>query len=306
MESQQIDETAGTGRLVALAERCAAEGQMNLNKLLEAAIYARTRHDGWRYRPAVTREAMEQELANAIRQLSGENLATAVVDALEAGLGALAAHRGSDLLADEAPDVFVCRTCGHAALGAPPDHCPACGSWPGRFRKFVAFFNGDHQEPADPREVLALLAHNAGELERLVGGLSEEEMRRPPAAGAWSIREHVAHFYDTQEMLDTRVDLMLQHEDPNLTPLAVYELATEQDRHPTSTQAMLAEFSDRRARCVARLKSLPLEELWRPGQHPEFGRLTILRQAAYLAYHEQTHLPEIEALSEQVTGGGWM
>ncbi|MCJ7536942.1 MAG: hypothetical protein MUO57_15545 [Anaerolineales bacterium] len=29
------------------------------------------------------------------------------------------------------------------------------------------------------------------------------------------------------------------------------------------------------------------------------GRITILRQVAYLAYHEQTHLPEIEALRER-------
>ena len=31
-------------------------------------------------------------------------------------------------------------------------------------------------------------------------------------------------------------------------------------------------------------------------QHSEFGRITVIRQVAYLAYHEQTHLPEIEAL----------
>ena len=40
-------------RLVALAERCAAEGQMNLNKLVEAAIYAEIRRAGWLYRLAL-------------------------------------------------------------------------------------------------------------------------------------------------------------------------------------------------------------------------------------------------------------
>jgi hypothetical protein len=93
---------------------------------------------------------------------------------------------------------------------------------------------------------------------------------------------------------------MLGQDNPDLTPLAVYELAAEADRHPASTHAMLAEFRDKRTRCLARLRSLPVEDLWRSGRHPEFGRLTILRQAAYLAYHEQTHLPEIEALCAQV------
>lgn len=41
-------------------------------------------------------------------------------------------------------------------------------------------------------------------------------------------------------------------------------------------------------------------DLWRTGRHPEFGQLTVLRQAAYMAFHEQTHLPEVEALRRQV------
>jgi GNAT superfamily N-acetyltransferase/rubrerythrin len=300
MPLQLTDESDPEGQLVALAERCASEGQMNLNKLLEAAVYARSRRAGWRHRPQVTRGTMQRELADAIERLKEEELTGVLVAPLQAGLQAMAEGRGDDLLAEVAPDAFVCRTCGHVSLGAAPDRCPDCGSWPGRTRKFVAFFNGDNAEPADPLGVLALLAHNAEDLERLVADLSEEEMRRPPAAGEWSIREHVAHFYDTQEMLDTRVDLMLEHDDPDLTPLAVYELATEAERHPASTQAMLAEFRRRRARCLERLGSRPLSDLWRSGRHPEFGRLTILRQAAYLAYHEQTHLPEIESLCAQV------
>ena len=31
-----------------------------------------------------------------------------------------------------------------------------------------------------------------------------------PAEDEWSIRDHVAHFYDAQEMLDTRLELMLE------------------------------------------------------------------------------------------------
>jgi len=43
MKDQQAKWTEELGRLVALAERFASEGQMNLNKLLEAAIYAQVR-----------------------------------------------------------------------------------------------------------------------------------------------------------------------------------------------------------------------------------------------------------------------
>lgn len=130
--------------------------------------------------------------------------------------------------------------------------------------------------------------------------LPEDATSQTPVSSGWSIRDHVAHFLDTQEMLDTRIELMLTQDNPELTALAVYELAADAERHPSSTRATLAAFRAKRAQCVARLETLPLKDLWRSGRHPEFGQLTILRQAAYLAFHEQTHLPEVEALRMQV------
>ncbi len=296
------DDLSEIPRLVALAERCASEGQMNLNKLLEAAIFAKIRRAGWRYRPKIAADDMLPQLEASLLALKQGSVAPELIAAVEVARRALADGRPSDLSIEEAPDVFVCRTCGHAALGAPLDHCPGCGSWTGRFRKFVAIFNGDNLEPTDPTAVLRLLAHNAQELERLVNGLSEDELAQKPASGGWSLRDHIAHFYDTQEMLDSRADRMLKYENPELVALAVFELATEAQRHPATARGILTEFQRKRSQCLARLEALPLQHLWRTGRHPEFGRLTILRQAAYLAYHEQTHLPEIEALREHIVG----
>jgi hypothetical protein len=289
----------GLGQLTALAERLADEGQMNLNKLVEAAAYSISRRAGWNHRPQIPTNMMQNELANAVRNLRRSDVSSDLLDALEIGLRALQMDRGGDMMRDEAPDVFVCRKCGHAKLGEPPDHCPVCGAWPGRFRKFVAFFNRDNIEPLNPTAVLDLLAENGVELARLVGGLSEETMNRQLADDAWSIRDHIAHFYDTQEMLDTRVNLMLDHDNPDLAAMAVYEFATEADRHPTTAQGILETFRRNREACVARLREQPLSNLYRTGRHPEFGELTVLRQAAYMAFHEQVHLPEIEALCQE-------
>ena len=290
------------GRWVALSERFANEGEMNLSKLMDAALYAQARGAGWGYHPPVTRATMVQELETSIQHLKTLGADAGLIAALELGWAKLVRQDHRDLLVDEAPDVFVCRTCGHVALGQPPDHCPDCGSWPGRFRKFVPMFNGDSAEPSNPMTVLAVLTTNAADLQRLVGDLSEEICERRPSAEAWSIREHVAHFYDTQEMLDTRVDRMLAHDDPDLAALSVFEFASQEDLHPTTAAETLAAFRLKRAKCVARLEALPLRDLWRTGRHPEFGQITILRQASYLAYHEQTHLPEIEQLRRHFAG----
>lgn len=306
MDDRTADEL---GQWVALSERFADEGEMNLSKLLDAAVYARVRRIGWLNRPIVTKATMGQELETSIGRLEalgadGELDADGdLVAALRLGWAKLARQDHRDMLVEESPDVFVCRTCGHVAFRQPPDHCPDCGSWPGRFRKFVPVFNADNAEPTDPWAVLAMLARNSDDLESLVGDLSEEICTRRPGSGVWSIREHVAHFCDAQETLDARIDRMLAEDDPDLAVLSIFELASQDELHPEMTADMLAAFRRKRASCVARLEALPLHNLWRTGRHAEFGRLTILRQANYMACHEQTHLPDIEQLRQRLVSG---
>jgi hypothetical protein len=95
----------------------------------------------------------------------------------------------------------------------------------------------------------------------------------------------------------------LSDDDPDLAVLSIFELASKEELHPATTVDMLAAFRRRRASCVARLEALPLRDLWRTGRHAEFGRITILRQANYMASHEQTHLPDIEQLRQRFVPG---
>lgn len=301
MNSQVPDTLNKIGRIVALAERFASEGQMNLNKTLEAIAYAQIRRASWKYRPEITTQTMQSELGQCLDDIKKASVSSELVAVLETSQRALEENRGSDLLVEEAPDVFVCRTCGYSTLKRAPANCPDCGAWPSNFRKFVALFNRDNIEPDNPLDTLSLLQKNADDLISLAEPLSEEKLIQKPNEKDWSIREHIAHFYDTQVMLDTRIKLMLEHDNPELVALAVYEFATEDGRHPNTSHEILSAFVDKRTKCVDKLRALPLEDLWRPGQHPEFGQLTILRQAAYLAYHEVSHLSEIKALCSQMS-----
>ena len=290
------------GRWVALAERLAGEGQMNLNKLVEAVIYARLRRLGWLYRPKVTAASLPADLQVCLPALKAACQAPEWQAALETGSRLLAGEHSHDLAYAEAPDAFVCRSCGHLALAEAPRRCPQCGAWPGGFRKFVAIFASDNSEPSDPLAVLTCLSHTADDLVEMVGHLSEAQLKRIPISEGWSLREHIAHFYDTQQMLDRRVARMLEHDNPDLQALAVYALASEEALHPSATLEMLASFCALRKACVERLASLPLKDLWRTGMHSEFGKITILRQAIYVANHEQSHLPDMEALCREVAG----
>jgi len=286
----------GLGRATALAERFADEGYLNLEKLLEAGIYSQIRRAAWEYQPKVTKDRLQPELEASIQFLGNQNIFPGLLAALQEGNQGLIEESNTDLQLVDAPDCFVCRTCGYLSFSAPPDHCPDCGSWPGRFRKFVAVFNMDNYEPINPMQVIQLFARNAEDLASLVNGLTEDVLTKKPSENEWSLRDHIAHFYDAQEMLDTRLDLMLKYEDPELEAMAIYENAAEGEGRPAATQDMLNQFLTLRRQSIATLEGLPLKDLWRTGRHSEFGRITIIRQVAYLAYHEQTHLPEIEGL----------
>lgn len=299
MTNQVIDRLNEIGRTIALAERFASEGQMNLNKILEAIAYSQMRRAAWNYRPEITTQTMQSELAQCLNDIKKTGVSSKLVTALETGQGALRKKRKTDLLIEDAPDVFVCRTCGYTTLESAPTHCPDCGAWSNSFRKFVAIFNRDNTEPDNPIVILSLLQKNAGDLKGLVEPLSEEQLTQRPNAYDWSIREHIAHFYDTQVMLDTRISLMLEHDNPELVASVAHELATDDSLHPTMAHEILSAFVDKRSKCVDKLRTLSLKDLWRPGRHPEFGQLTILRQATYFAYHEVSHLSEIEALCNQ-------
>jgi hypothetical protein len=157
-------------------------------------------------------------------------------------------------------------------------------------------FNGDNYEPIDPTLILALLVDNAEQLAELTHDLSEDLLQRRPDSDTWSIREHVSHFYDTQEMLERRMDLILNEEEPDLSAAAPYISATENTGRPSSTQEIVERFCTRRKDSVAYLRKRSLTDLWRSGNHPEFGRISLLRQLCYFAFHEQSHLPAIETL----------
>ncbi len=84
---------------------------------------------------------------------------------------------------------------------------------------------------------------------------------------------------------------MLTQDDP---PLAM-ESTWARPAAAQDTAAMYAEYCAARAATVAQLEALPLRAWARTGRHTEFGRVTILQQVGYFAYHEVYHYPDFVA-----------
>jgi uncharacterized damage-inducible protein DinB len=234
-------------------------------------------------------------LGPVLADLRTLGIAPVLLDALDQAQAAIAA--GDVPLIETAPDVYVCRVCGYTALAAAPDRCPTCEAWPATFRRFAGIFNVDNP---DPLASLTLLAQGPDVVAGLLDGLPEATLTAEPAPGAWSLQRALQHLLDTQNLLAGRLDRMLAEDDP---PLAM-ESAWARPAVAQTTQAMLEEFRQKRSATVALLEALPMRAWGRTGRHTEFGRVTILQQVGYFAYHEAFHYPDFIEKRRQLGASG--
>jgi uncharacterized damage-inducible protein DinB len=287
MNERNAAAVSAVSRAAALAYYAGQEGQINLHKLLEAAIYSTVRAAAYGAR-ATTSFASLPAVTADLRSLGAPPALTSALEAVQAAIAA-----GDVALAETAPDAFVCRTCGHTALGAPPAACPTCGAWPQSFRGFRGIFNVDNP---DPLASLAVLAQSPAVVGELLAGLDEATLNAEPAPGAWSLRRSLQHLLDTQNLLAARLDLMLSADDP----LLAMDPAWARAPVAAETAAMLHEYRRKRAATVAQLEALPLRAWGRTGRHTEFGRVTILHQVGYFAYHDALHYPDFAQKRRQL------
>ena len=266
-------------RAAALALYAGQEGQINLHKLLEAAIYGIVRSTAYSARAETTFLSLAAVIAD-LRALGAEPALLATLERAEAIIGA-----GEVPLYADAPDACVCRVCGYTTLGELPARCPTCDAWPQSFRRFRGIFNVDNP---DPLASLDLLAQTPAVVTELLHGLDEAALTAEPAPGEWSLQRSLQHLLDTQNLLAGRLELMLAREDP----LLVMESSWARAAAAQDTASMLDEFRRKRAATLAQLEALPMRAWGRTGRHTEFGRVTILQQVGYFAYHDAFHLPD--------------
>ena len=289
-------------RLIAASEDLTDHGMMNLQKLLEALVYAVVRFEARTYRSECDTTERIEEINRLLHDLPDKIIPPAFREVLERAMDRYTAEPTGDLTYVEAPDVIVCRSCGHVAVAAAPDACPVCGAAAGVFRRFQGMFNGDNAEPKDPSVLIDLLDENARWLETIVSGLEEADCTRRPFVGRWCIRDHVTHFFDAQTVLIPRVSLILTENTPLLSTAVPYETATDTEGRPAETRETLGMFLTDRKDLTTRLRALPPADLWRRGRHEDFGLVSVVHRVKYFAHHEQAHMRTVAALRNAVVG----
>ncbi len=281
------------GRLAEAARGLEREGAYNGAKLVRAVLESEL----IRYAEAEAPSGTEA-VAEAV-----ETLVADVGPALPADLapliGAVAAEvrAGRTIPLADAPRCHVCRTCGTVFLGDDvPVACPACEAPALSYREILPVW---YLEPADRGAILAALGAGQRHRADALAGRDDAALARPPARGEWSAQETLEHLLFAEELFSERVGRLLAEDEPDLAARAVWAETTPTDEGSTSTGAPASEIAARihalRSATLERLDDLPDEAWGRGGTHAEWGRVTVLSQAAYFARHESSHMPQLVA-----------
>jgi hypothetical protein len=284
------------GRYAAVARGLEREGAYSGAKLLRAALQAElvrlAEHDAPSGGAAVADalEGLARDLAAELPAGIGERLG-GVVAAVRAG--------GTIALAD-APRTHLCRVCGRVFLGDEvPPACPDCEAPALSFHEELPVW---YLAPADRGAILAALAAGPRHLALAIRGRTDAALAHQPAPGEWSARQALEHLLFAEELLATRVRRLLEEDEPDLAAAAVWAETPASDEGSAATgepaSALAARISELRHATVARLAGIDDDAWARAGRHPEWGRVTVLSQAAYFARHEASHLAQLLAAAE--------
>ncbi len=284
------------GRYAAVARGLEREGAYNAAKLLRAAMqgellrYAES--EGPSGSPAAA-DALDALVSDPEAGLP--RAVTALLRPLSESVRA-----GRTISLAEAPRVRVCRVCGELFLGDDvPGACPRCEAPALSFHEELPAW---YLDPADRGAILAALAAGPRHLALALHDRADEDLARPPAPGEWSAVQALEHLLYTEELLATRIERLLTEDEPDLTAAAVWADTPASDEGSAATgetaSAVAARVSALRHATVTRLAGLAESEWGRGGNHPEWGRVTVLGQAAYFARHEASHLAQLVAAAQ--------
>lgn len=145
----------------------------------------------------------------------------------------------------------------------------------------------------DPLEVQERLAENVN---RLVEGLSDDELRRREAPGKWSILEVVQHLADTEVVYRYRMRMSVAQPGSAIPNYDQDLWASGLRYNDGNLEDVLDELAIFRAANLAWVRSLSEEELDRAGVHEERGVESVKRIVELLAAHDLVHCRQIERI----------
>lgn len=120
--------------------------------------------------------------------------------------------------------------------------------------------------------------------------------KRRPAPDRWSAHEHACHLAVVHALFLQRLDYILSHPQPIITPYDPGTQDAEDRLFRLGLDESLAQFVSDRARLVERLRRLVPADWERKAEHGEYSHYSVFIMFRHLALHDFLHAYRIEEI----------
>jgi DinB family protein len=152
------------------------------------------------------------------------------------------------------------------------------------------------QSTASIDELVAALERAPAIVIPLVRQVHADVLKRRPAPGEWSIHENAVHLAQVHPLFFQRLDLMLAESNPVIRSYDPGRDDPDDALLKLDLADSLRRFADDRARLVAKLRPLRVEDWGRTARHDEYNSYSIFTMFRHLALHDFHHAYRIEEL----------
>ena len=151
-----------------------------------------------------------------------------------------------------------------------------------------------------PSSISTRLQYQHKSLVDIIDGLTDEQIRRAIITGKWSIFENIVHLAVYQHTFIARIKQMIAEENPSFHRYMAENDPLFQDYLIKQTHEVMKDLLGTRKDMASVFLAFPAENLQRTGEHPAFGKMTILQWMNFFLLHEAHHLFTIFKLAAEL------
>jgi hypothetical protein len=121
-------------------------------------------------------------------------------------------------------------------------------------------------------------------------------LKRRPAPDRWSAHEHACHLAVVHALFLERLDYMLEHPHPVITPYNPGTQDADDRLLHLDLDDSLAQYVSDRGKVVERLRGLTPSDWERSAEHGEYSQYSVFIMFRHMALHDFLHAYRIEEL----------